>query len=57
MKDGGEGPPDVPAISKIMTERVEDVHGKGSVSKGDIASVVMPLLHRAGVLKNSKKAE
>jgi len=60
MKDGvfgGEGSPDVPAILKIMTERVGDAHGKGSVSKGDIASVVLPMLQREGVLKGSKKAK
>jgi uncharacterized protein YqeY len=54
---GGEDSPDVPAILKIMTERVEDVHGKGSVSKGDIAGIVMPMLHRDGVLKGSKKTK
>jgi len=60
MKDGvfgGEGSLDVPTMLKMMTERVEEAHGKGSVSKGDIASVVMPLLQRDGVLKGSKKAK
>lgn len=58
MKDGvfgGEGPLDVPTMLKILTERVEVTHGKVSVSKGDIASVVMPLLQRDGALKGSKK--
>jgi uncharacterized protein YqeY len=60
MKDGSigtEGSSDVQAILKTITECVEATHGKGSVSRGDIAGLVMPLLQRDGVLKGSKKSK
>lgn len=58
IKDGtfvSEEPSDVQTILKVITERVEDVHGKGSVSKGDIASIMMPLLQKDGFMKQSGK--
>jgi len=60
MKDGllrAEGPLDVPVVLKMITERVEGTHGKRSVSKGDVAGLVMPWLQRDGLLKGGKKTK
>jgi len=56
MKDGlfdsqGTGTPDVQSVLRIVMERVEEAHGKGSVAKGDVARLVMPLLQKDGLMK------